>query len=1410
MRDFLRRRYPYIILLLVSLIPFWVNVSHLPSDAVLNLRDFDTPINIDFDFYVHYYLWNSNWGFGLPNAGSFILLAKNIFFSFFNHFHIPLIYIEKIYVTVIFFSLGWGGYYFTTNYFTMSDDRRRFAGLMAGLFYMFSIPVYTRFIGVPHILIGVAMYPVLIILLLKVVYSKDLRSVLKYSALSAITSLFALTAGPSLAYLYMPALIFFPLMHVVIDRKILDFKRVVYGMVIVSLLSILVNLWWLSPILYGLFGSKELARETIGHSHNVDVFTIANNLVSFFDNLRLHWTKNGFNVNAPDGTPYFSPDYIKRFYSTPFSYAVYMVFIAFGVYTSFKSRQNKKQVIVISLLGLISLFFTLGTHIPVFGRVHQFFFYNIPGFQVLRNFFKFQYLVLLWYASLMFFLSVYLLEKLASLKRLRALAFIVLAGFIVSNALPFTAKDLAGRHEYFKIPKYYTKTRTWLREHNKDIYRIFMIPQGTWEETYEWGPKFELVPMHRNFFRGSILLMQEPDDVMKFIDPVLGLRVRNLKRYLQVLNVRYIMIRRDIYKVNLRRSNAELIRRFPDALKAQGILLEKSFGKLDLYRVPEDYTLPHIYAASGVVPVTAGSDTLAYLADTPHLADNPALIFTDDLAKPAFLATVSKGSKAPMKGFVFSNRDYRDFILELALMESENSARNILRIKTPALIKDFSKWNGRLDVREGGQYVWYIRSRSGWDREKEIRMEFGEDQVTKKPRNVPSRDGWVRLGEWALGDGRVGFRIEVNGKIPGNDTELLVISRKKLEGYRDMVIKRPESYLFYVDREEVSRRIGDAGELEKIKLANKNPFEIGRRRFYLPDKGDYSVRAYIRPRRKFARSGSIFNDSIGTDLAGNIPVQGIDGWRIGSINAAYTRSMTDEGMLVDAYFKGGGAVKEAVYLKKKFNGVKLTERPFLAFYCEVGYPATQAAEIEIKFKYPGYLSHVGESKKIVLPAENWKNVIDLYRAVSDRFGMEDADKLLVDEVVLRFKKRDGVDVSGSETKRTFPFIFKNFSFLNIDLGETSLPDSYYYYSGVNGEVRKANFTEEVPDDIKDIYRLEIANSIDLRKTPFLSFTFPVPKAPEIYQRAKKRFPSQWNVVLILDFDGDELQDMRLTTRAWAGLKGSKFVISTNALDEVEKRFPARAHYNLLSVQVSLPDGRVVFSQRVKTRRLVRFTLDKGHTIVKSAGKPVLRVNGSVFIIPLKAGVTDTEGGLWLDLGKAELKRGENHLSVSAGEGFSTEMVEFTRTWQRAQGRQTSVKIKTRYNKINPTKYVVDISNANGPFALVFAEKFHPGWKAYITDGSYRVDESGWMPDFLRFFKDHGVMEEVDGHFTANGYANAWIVKPDKASGAEGKLQVLLEYRPQRIFEAFLDISLGSFVLSLLYLGFEKCTRRRRR
>lgn len=100
----------------------------------------------------------------------------------------------------------------------------------------------------------------------------------------------------------------------------------------------------------------------------------------------------------------------------------------------------------------------------------------------------------------------------------------------------------------------------------------------------------------------------------------------------------------------------------------------------------------------------------------------------------------------------------------------------------------------------------------------------------------------------------------------------------------------------------------------------------------------------------------------------------------------------------------------------------------------------------------------------------------------------------------------------------------------------------------------------------------------------------------------------------------------------------------------------------------------------------------------------------------------------------------------------------------------------KYERQNPTKYVIKITGAKSPYYLLFNQSFSNGW---------RLTSDKSAPGAI--------------HFTANGFANAWRI--DRA----GDYTLTLEYTPQRYVYVGLVITFLTilFCLSILFLTRKK-------
>lgn len=135
-----------------------------------------------------------------------------------------------------------------------------------------------------------------------------------------------------------------------------------------------------------------------------------------------------------------------------------------------------------------------------------------------------------------------------------------------------------------------------------------------------------------------------------------------------------------------------------------------------------------------------------------------------------------------------------------------------------------------------------------------------------------------------------------------------------------------------------------------------------------------------------------------------------------------------------------------------------------------------------------------------------------------------------------------------------------------------------------------------------------------------------------------------------------------------------------------------------------------------------------------------------------------------------------------------------------------------FQRINPIKYSVVVSGATGPFTLIFSDQFHKEWKLFISES--HPEQSEVQENYFNGSVNEGKHKNVfwdshtfetlnmksiseNRHFMVNGYANAWLIKPEDASGAD-KYEIIVEMTQQRYFYYGLAISAVSLVVFMIY------------
>ena len=101
-----------------------------------------------------------------------------------------------------------------------------------------------------------------------------------------------------------------------------------------------------------------------------------------------------------------------------------------------------------------------------------------------------------------------------------------------------------------------------------------------------------------------------------------------------------------------------------------------------------------------------------------------------------------------------------------------------------------------------------------------------------------------------------------------------------------------------------------------------------------------------------------------------------------------------------------------------------------------------------------------------------------------------------------------------------------------------------------------------------------------------------------------------------------------------------------------------------------------------------------------------------------------------------------------------------------------------YEKISPTEYRVNVTNASNPFYLVFSESFDYGWRLYGHE-------------LAPFGLGSSPLVSESDHFLVNGFANGWYINKT------GTYTLTLYFYPQVIYQVSLVVTGASFLAMIV-------------
>lgn len=949
-----------------------------------------------------------------------------------------------------------------------------------------------------------------------------------------------------------------------------------------------------------------------------------------------------------------------------------------------------------------------------------------------------------------------------------------------------------------------------------------------------------------------------------FTKRVNGENTLEIDKLLNLVNTRFVLLRKDVlphYSYSKDTWRYQRVKQYLRGSETFQFLQDTDYVDLFLNKS----FLPHIYAASSLSVIAGGMNSLPPLTYTSYLDDRPSIALTEDQDSYAFLSlfhSKRQSDNGPQSAIgpsvILANKSLNDLLIHWVITNSFKEGSWSAANRQTAMMAEMNfrgKWSLLAD--EDGDYEVWIKETClpSAIRGQEF-LSIGELQFPLPCVDVGNimavlinQDKWVKVADIKLQDGKYGVSISNSEGEPLKSMyfpQILIVPKGLCDEFANTMSDKPLSYLFYLETDK-AKKLAQVKDTSAVKT-KEDPFSLPTKQFYLPKDGDYTVKAFIKPKRVFVPDGIPIT---ALTARGRVSLDAIKGWKIHAKKMHYEQSFSEEGMHIKTYFSRSSKVAEEIVLTKEFSHTKLIDNPYLVFSYLTEDPKVQEVWLNVSFK-----DEKGNTlpEPIYLHPNDKLYRFDLYEEAKRIFGKRPAKHLYIGEIEIIYGKRTtrskqfwlwfkkvkmvtkkSLDATSDSVRGYYTFTFKNLAFLDyppvIATFDNLLRDykstSHIHYYLETGALAKARFFEELPFYVKSAYRRNEQCFVDLKEEPVLCVSFPTPTYSKIRDR---RFPKKFRVSLVLDFHGDKQPDAEVELFLPAIPKnGGYSYIKVPAHDEVKKRFPDESHYNLLSLSVSHPDARFAFYQDLTHEKLETYKERIYSPSDFKIGADVLRIDGKMYKLPEDYKKYERNAVCRIEYMDVALKEGSHTLEVLDNENFKVEIVEI----QPATSGQmvtSSQAPRTNFRKINPTRYIVDVKGAKGSFVLVFNESYHGGWKAYIRN---KPGFKGRGPEtdhntvetwsaLWNLWKDRKDRIDITEHFVANQYANGWIIpsmqelgfRDQESGGKENKntegvdLQIVLEYKPQMFFEIGGLLSAITLLGCIAYLGYGGARRRK--
>ena len=460
-----------------------------------------------------------------PNPS--ILLHTAIFIS---SLLMPMWIIQKIILFSIIFFSGVFAY-------NLCPSDNKIGKFFAGLIYMINPFIFVRFLaGHLLLLIGYAFLPLLVNTFMRFFEKPTTERIIKTTLILTLASIFRH---------FIPVIfgIFFLFFIVHLFRKNISKFLKPFG--IVLMLYFLINSYWILSWVINKDAYMITFQRWVG-PEDLDIFKSKSSLDfnTFFNLASMHgFWRQGY-------------DYAKIHINL--WYLLFFLILFLSVHGFLILNKNKKYSAYAKILvasAIISLILATGTTHPIFSKMFNFFFENIPFFKGYREPQKFIAILCLFYS---FFGGVGLGDFVKQFQKSKNKSRYFLAAFVVLSLLTPIVYSYTmffgfyGQLESVKYPKTWYDVDEYLRE-DKEDFNILFLPWHAYMD-FKFSSRQRLANPAADFFSKPVIqgdnieaggiYSRSLNPISKYIEYMLFSRdrIKNFGKTVSVLNVKYIIL----------------------------------------------------------------------------------------------------------------------------------------------------------------------------------------------------------------------------------------------------------------------------------------------------------------------------------------------------------------------------------------------------------------------------------------------------------------------------------------------------------------------------------------------------------------------------------------------------------------------------------------------------------------------------------------------------------------------------------------------------------------------------------------------------------------------------------------------------------------------------------------------------